>query len=259
MRAARVLVELSDTLTREFDIDEFTATFAARCVELLPAHGAAVLLNDERQGVRIMASTDDRVHLLELLEIQASDGPCLESLRTGTPLFNVLLPMTTAVWPAFTAEAVRLGFPQLHAVPMRRGDQVIGVVDLFAKQPWAMSVGEMKLAQAMSEAATIAILHDRGLRHARDLARQLQAALDSRVSIEQAKGMLAERLHVDVDTAFVILRQHARRSNRRLNDLARDVVDGKVHLADAGPVALDPPGGALRAQPQQRLNLPPVS
>lgn len=230
IRAAAVLVELSDTLAQDFDVDHFASTLTQRCLELLPIDGAAVLLGDERLGIHVSGWTDDRVRLLELVEVQMRDGPCIESLRTGIPLFNVSLTRTAAVWPRYAPEAVRLGFAQLHAIPLRRGQAVVGALDLFARHVTPMSLRDMKLAQSMAEVATIGILHNRSRRHALERAGQLQAALDSRVVIEQAKGVLAERFHVDMAEAFAILRHHARQTNTRVADLARDVVNGSVRL-----------------------------
>ncbi|PWU59160.1 transcriptional regulator, partial [Micromonospora globispora] len=134
-------------------------------------------------------------------------------------------------WPRFSAAAAEVGFAAVHALPMRLRSEVIGALNLFDTQPGALDQGKLRIGQALADVATIGLLQHRAI-HRRDiLTEQLQTALNSRVLIEQAKGVLAERLQVEVGEAFVLLRNGARSHNRRLSDLAQAIIDGSEQLA----------------------------
>jgi hypothetical protein len=134
-------------------------------------------------------------------------------------------------WPRFTAAAAEVGFTAVHALPMRLRSDVIGTLNLFDTRPGALEEGAVRLGQALADVATIGLLQQRAIHHRDILTAQLQTALDSRVLIEQAKGVLAERLQVDVGEAFALLRDGARRHSRQLSDLARAIVDGSEQLS----------------------------
>jgi ANTAR domain len=125
---------------------------------------------------------------------------------------------------------------------MRLREQVIGALNLFRASPGALSPAEIRVGQALADVATISLLHERGVRRSDTLNEQLQTALNSRVIIEQAKGKLAERLGLDMDQAFGLLRDSARNRNRRLTDLAQAFIDGSENLTSL-----------TTARPQHRL------
>ena len=119
---------------------------------------------------------------------------------------------------------------------MRLRERTIGAFNLFRLPGEGMlAAPDLELGQALADVATIAILQHRTIRESEQLAEQLQAALNSRIVIEQAKGALAERAHVDVDVAFTMLRRFARQSRARLSDVAAAVASGE--LAPAAVVA----------------------
>ena len=235
---ARAFVRLADTLAGDFDIVDFLHGLAADSVEILRAAAAGVMLADPRGGLRLIASSDDRMRLLELLELQGAQGPCLDAFSTGRPILASAAD-SRARWPAFAPRASGAGFQMMCAVPLRVHTHVIGALNLFRGSDEPFTGAEMEIAQAMAEMAAIGLIQERALRERSLLTEQLQAALNSRVVIEQAKGMLAEYLATTVDDAFTLLRNYARDFNRKLSEVAMDVVDRKI------------PGTALARRPSQ--------
>jgi GAF domain-containing protein len=223
----QTFVDLADTLVDEFDVIELLHVLAGRCVDLLGVDAAGVMLADAHGQLRVAAASSERARLLELFELQNDEGPCLDSFRTGRQVSWVEREHEPAPWPLFAPRIKAEGFSSVHAVPMRLRRQVIGALNLFAQPPAQLPAEDVRVAQAFADIATIAILQERLVKEREVLAAQLQTALDSRVVIEQAKGVLAERLGFDMDTAFSTLRDAARRTNRRLSDVARDVVDSR--------------------------------
>jgi transcriptional regulator with GAF, ATPase, and Fis domain len=234
-RATRVFVELADTLVASFDALDFLHTLTEHTVDLLDADAAGVILGDERAQLRVVASTSHRAEMLELFELQSSAGPCLDCFNTGRPVTNVDLATAQSRWPLFSSAAIHAGFRSTHALPLRLRDRVIGAMNVFCVDRAVLSADDIDLGQALADVATIGLLHERAVRESELLAEQLQTALNTRVLIEQAKGVLSARAHVDVDDAFQIMRRASRRTQRPLRELAAGVLDGSVtaeHLAD---------------------------
>jgi GAF domain-containing protein len=227
-RLARVFVELADTLVEEFDTLDFLQGLADRCVELLDVDATGLLLADPRGDLQLMAATTERARLLELLALRSREGPCVDCYTTGLPLTNVDLTRAADRWPVFAPAAVEAGFAATHVLPLRLRRQVIGALNLFTDDVRVLTAENLGVAQAMADAATIGLLHERNLRDQTVLAEQLQAALTSRVLIEQAKGVLAERSGLSMGEAFTRLRSHARRTGLTLTAVATAVVDGVV-------------------------------
>jgi GAF domain-containing protein len=230
---SRVFVELADTLVADFDVVDFLHTLTLRCVDLFPVDAAGLMLADPRSELRPVAASAEQVQMLELFELQSEEGPCLESYRTGVAVKAEDLEQTTG-WPRFRREALAAGFRAVQALPLRLRGQVIGALNLFRAEPGALDGEELAVCQAIADVATIGVLQARAVREAQMLADQLSVALKSRVIIEQAKGVLAERESVAMDTAFRRLRRYARHHNLRLADVARDVVDRRLDLSQLG-------------------------
>jgi transcriptional regulator with GAF, ATPase, and Fis domain len=157
------------------------------------------------------------------MTLQTDAGPCLDAFRSGDPVVNADLHANQERWPRFAEAAQATGFVSVHALPLRLRATVIGALNLFCSTPGTLSHADVRAGQALADVATIGILAQRSLHQAELLATQLQQALNSRVIIEQAKGVLAERRGITLDEAFEALRAHARNNNLRLSDLARDV------------------------------------
>jgi GAF domain-containing protein len=222
---SETFVELTDTMVADFDVIDFLHVLTSRSVELLDVSAAGLLLADPRGELRVVAASSEAARLLELFQLQNDQGPCLDCFRSGQPVATADLGADER-WPRFAAAAGQGGFRAVQALPMRLRDQVIGALNLFRDTAGAFDAEAVHIGQALADVATISLLHDRSMRRSDTLNEQLQAALNSRVIIEQAKGKLAERLGIDVSQAFTILRAQARNRNQRLSDLARAFVDG---------------------------------
>jgi transcriptional regulator with GAF, ATPase, and Fis domain len=241
-------VELTDTMVAGFDVIDFLHVLTDRSVQLLDVSAAGLLLADPRGELRVVAASSEAARLLELFQIQNDEGPCLECFRSGHPVQAADLAVVAPRWPRFAPAAGLAGFAAVQALPMRLREQVIGALNLFRAGPGAFDPADVRVGQALADVATISLLQERSMRHSDTLNEQLQTALNSRVIIEQAKGKLAERLGLDMDQAFKLLRESARTSNRRLSDLARAFVNGTDALA--GP-------NVSRSQPRLSADRPP--
>ena len=227
-RLAGVFVELADTLVDDFDMIDFLHTLTERSVELLQADAAGLILADPQDQLHVLASTTDQARVLELFELQNSEGPCLDCFVTGQPVVNIDLAEVEARWPRFHAATTAAGFRSVHALPLRLRGQVIGAMNLFCRDQSNLSDDDIAVGQALSDIATIGLLQERTVRRGEIVAEQLQGALNSRILIEQAKGVLAERAGIGVDAAFAVLRTYARRNGRHLSAVAAAVIDGSL-------------------------------
>lgn len=231
-RLTDVFVELADSLVSGFDLVGLFDDLAGACVELLGVSAAGLMLVDPAGRLRVMASSSERSRLLELLEIQNNEGPCLDCYRDGQPVVGADLARDDGRWPLFSPEAARAGFGSVYALPMRLREETIGALNLFHRQPSALTAAGVRLAQGLADVATIGILQQRAIQRSADLADQLQAALNSRLIIEQAKGVLSERERIGMSAAFEMLRRYARRTGRHLSEVAAAVVAGELTSAE---------------------------
>ena len=225
VQLADVFVEMADTLVDDFDVIDFLHVLTERCVQLLDVSAAGLLLTDQHNTLQVVAASSERTRLLELFQLQTDEGPCVDCFHTGQPV-SVADLSSGGRWPRFTAVASEAGFAAVHALPMRLRADVIGAVNLFGTQPGALDGEKLRIGQALADVATIGLLQQRAIRQRDTLTEQLQHALNSRILIEQAKGVLAERYHLDVADAFALLRDGARSRKRRLSELAQAIVDG---------------------------------
>lgn len=230
-RLLDVLVKLTDTLVTGFDVVEFLQTVTETTVELLDADAAGLMLADQRGALQVMASTSPEIVTLELFELRHAEGPCVECFERGQAVVNVDDDEADARWPAFVQAVRAANLASVHAIPLRLRDEVIGAMNIFLARPGTLTVHDVALGQAIADIATISLLQDRALQEKQLLAEQLEGALNSRVVIEQAKGILAERHNVTTDIAFSTLRAHARHNNQNLLSVARQVIDGTLDAA----------------------------
>ena len=230
-RLAETFVELADTLIDDFDVIEFLHVLAARCVELLDVDAAGIMLAGPDGTLATVAASDEQTRLLELFETQNDEGPCRDCYQLGAAVVNVDLHGARERWPRFAAQAIAAGFRSANALPLRLRAEAVGSLNLFHADMRGLGSADLRVAQALADAATIGILQQRSIRNREIVAAQLQGALNSRIVIEQAKGVLAERLQIGVDDAFAVLRGAARSRNLLLSELARDVASGSVSAA----------------------------
>ncbi|MFN7149051.1 MAG: GAF domain-containing protein [Microthrixaceae bacterium] len=228
---AKTFVELADSLVAEFDVIDLLIMLADRCVELFDVTEAGIMLATPDGELRVIASSSETMRSLELFELQAREGPCLDCFTTRRPVLNRNLDRDDGRWPRFGDKARDAGIHSVHALPLRLRDTVIGALNLFRPDPGELDDADVHAAQALADAATIAILQHRAVIETRVVNEQLQQALDSRVVIEQAKGILSERAGTEMDQAFAMLRHYARTNNLGLASVAGSLIDGSLDTA----------------------------
>jgi len=223
-------VTLADTLVAGYDIVDLLHTLVERCATLLDAQDAGIILATADGELEVIASTSERSRLVGIMQLSAGEGPCVESYLTRAVVSVDSVDGIEARWPKFAVGARELGFKSIHAIPLRLRDTTIGSLNLFREREGSLDHGDIVAAQALADVATISILHERAFRETDVARRQLQHALDSRVIIEQAKGVISHTRDVDMDEAFRLIRTHARSSGAHLSDVARSVVARDLHL-----------------------------
>ena len=223
-RLAEVFVEVADTLVDDFDVIEFLEVLTRHTAEVSDAASAGLLLADPHGQLQYMAASEESVKLLELFQLQYHQGPCLDCFRTGAAVVNSDLHQAGQRWPLFAPRAVEAGFQSVHALPLRHRQKVIGALNLFSTDLGHLEPTDVRIIQSLADIATIGLLQERTISSAEILTEQLQSALNSRVTIEQAKGVLARTHGIDVDSGFDLMRDYARRNHQRLSDVARAVV-----------------------------------
>jgi hypothetical protein len=232
---AQTFVELADTLVDDFDIIELLTMLSERCVDLLGASASGILLGDQHDELQMIAASSEQAQLLELFQLQNHEGPCLDCFRSGQPVVHPDL-ATANPWPRFGAVALDARLPSVHAFPMRLRDRVVGTLNLFMGHVGPLSSADITVAQSLAHAASIAVLHDHAALDSRSIIGQFQHALNSRVAIEQAKGVLAERAGITMDEAFARLRTHARSHNLKLTSLAAALVERTLSQAELAEI-----------------------
>lgn len=228
-RLSGLFVEVANTLVDGFDLVDFLNVVAVHAAEITASSAVGLMLADHDGTLRHMASSTEDARLLELFQLQHSEGPCLECHRSGREVSEVHIASAVDRWPNFSVRALELGFGAAHCFPLRLRDQVIGAMNVFrdADQVAELDIEERRITRALADVATIALMQERTLRRAEELTEQLQFALNSRVVIEQAKGAVARTLDIGVDEAFVVLRNHARRNGEKLTELAFHVLEDR--------------------------------
>jgi GAF domain-containing protein len=224
----RTLVRLADTLVADYDVVEVLTSLADCCVNVLDFEAAGIMLVTPEGDLRVMASSSEAMRTLELFEVQAHEGPSLECFRTGTPVVNHALTAVNGRWPSFAPAAMAAGFHSVHALPLRLRGSIIGALSLFRRDAGEMRPADIEAAQAVADIATIAILQHRATLEAQVINDQLNRALNSRITIEQAKGMVAGRQNIKMEQAFALLRNHARNHRLRLVDVAESIINGTL-------------------------------
>ena len=244
---SRAFVGLADTLVDDYDIIELLDRLVSYSLELLAADAAGILLADSHRELRVVAASQEDAEVMELLQLQADQGPCVECFRTGAPVSVSDLADAAGRWPVFVAAVAKRGaYRSVHALPLRLRGEAIGTMNLFHRQPGALPDADLALGQALADVATIGILQERAIRRSEVLTEQLQTALNHRVIIEQAKGVLAHRGNLTMDVAFDRLRRYARTHHARLSEVARKVVETDLAVDVLGAPAEQSPAADQR-------------
>ena len=229
-RINSAFVAVADTLTTDFDIVDLLHTLVEQCTEILDTTAGGLMLVDADGNLQLMTSTSEAADLVEVMQLAASEGPCIECFTTGTAVSVPNIQATDGRWPAFQKAANESGFQSAHATPLKLRGTIIGTMNLFGVKPEALTDRDAAVAQALADVATIGILQERLVRESTILAEQLHAALDSRIVIEQAKGMIAHSLSIDMDEAFTVLRSHARSNNLTIRYVAEEISNRRLSV-----------------------------
>jgi transcriptional regulator with GAF, ATPase, and Fis domain len=227
-RLAQLFVGLADTLVADFDLIGFLHTLTDASVEVLDVQAAGLMLADQRGMLRSAAATGN-VGPLEDFELAHGHGPCVDCFTSGSPVVNLGRDEARRRWPEFSERAERAGYLCVHALPLRLRGQVIGAINLYCVRHARLETVELNIAQALADVATIGLLQERIIRDKTVLTEQLQSALNSRILIEQAKGIIAERHETSPSDAFTALRDYARKHSLPLAGLAASVLDGTLN------------------------------
>jgi GAF domain-containing protein len=228
LNAAFVMV--ADSLTSDYDVVDLLHSLVTECTEILDAQAGGLMLADGGGQLQVVASTSERADLVEVMQIAAGAGPCIDCFTTGTTVSVADIEASTEEWPAFRRAALEQGFLAVHATPMRLRGEIIGTMNLFRTSVGTLKREDAEVAQALADVATIGIIHERIATQSQIVTEQLQRALDSRVLIEQAKGVLSHSGGLSMDDAFVLLRAHARRNNLTLRGVAEGVANRTLDL-----------------------------
>ncbi|RZU66429.1 GAF domain-containing protein [Microterricola gilva] len=219
-----IFVTLADTLVDEYDVVELLQSLVDSCVSLFDVAAAGLLLVDDSDALDLVASTSEESRLVELMQLSAEDGPCIECFRTSTTVSISDIRESPAEWVRFRAAAEEQGFGSVTALPMRLRSTTIGTLNLFRAPVGELNARDIRAAQALADVATIGILHERTIRAGNETRDQLQHALNSRTTIEQAKGVIAFTHTVSMDEAFARLRDYSRANRIPLATVAAQLV-----------------------------------
>jgi transcriptional regulator with GAF, ATPase, and Fis domain len=248
----RAFVSIASSLANGHDAAELLAQLTADCARLLDVASAGLLLADRKGTLQVLAASSETTRNLELFQLQSKEGPCLECYRLGQPISVADLSADRQRWPRFAAAALDAGFASVHAVPMRLQNHMLGGLGLFGTEVGALNEEDLSLGQALADVASVSLVQERADADSKSVTDQLQTALDSRVIIEQAKGLLGQLGSLDMDQAFAVLRRFSRDNNRRLADVARALVARDLsgqQLLDHADLAT---AGARQRQARQR-------
>ena len=224
----RAFLDLSNDLVDGYDMVDLLTQLTSNCARLLDVASAGLLLADSRGVLHLIAASSERTHDLEILQLLRDEGPCLDCYRLGEPILVPDLTEAKQRWPRFVVPATAAGFASVHAVPMRLRENVLGALGLFGNNPGRLDEDDLALAQALAHVASVAIVNEKAASDRDTVNAQLQLALDSRVVIEQAKGVLAYVGELSMDDAFTVLRRYARDHGLRLGDVSTRVVNRQL-------------------------------
>jgi transcriptional regulator with GAF, ATPase, and Fis domain len=241
MTAAReqLLVEtfvtVADSLVVGYDVIDLLQTLVDRTVELFDASAAGIVLGTDLAHLEVAASSSEASRVVCLMQLSAGEGPCVEAVVSGRGVAARDATEMTARWPVFGTAASASGIRSVHSVPLRLRGEVIGCLDLFRDDEGELDETDAVAVRALADVATIGVLQERALRDGVAVRAQLQRALETRVVIEQAKGVIAYTHHADMDAAFRIIRDHARSVRMSLSDVAAGIVDSTIWITAARP------------------------
>ena len=226
----RTFVSLADSLVSGYDVLDLLQTLVDQATLLFDASASGIIIGPDAQHLEVVASTSEKSRLVGLMQLEVGEGPCVEAVTTGRVVSVADVRAIAHRWPAFSAQAAGAGYVSVHAIPLRLRAQVIGSLNLFREHEGALNEADATAAQALADVATISVLQERIIHDSGVVHDQLRHALDSRVVIEQAKGVIAHTLGVDMDVAFRLIRREARSTSTAMPVVAAAIVDGRTTL-----------------------------
>jgi GAF domain-containing protein len=229
-RLTSAFVTLADTLTTEYDIVDLLDLLVRECTEILDTEAGGLMLADSAGNLQLVASTSEEAELVEIMQLNAGAGPCLDCFATGEPVSVANIEEDSGSWPAFREAALEQGFRSVYAAPMKLRGTVIGTMNLLSKTLGDLNDRDIAVAQALTDVATIGILQERMIRESGLISEQLQRALDSRILIEQAKGVLSQTGQMNMDDAFTTMRKFARKHQLSLHFVAEGITNRTIDV-----------------------------
>ena len=221
---------LADTLVAGYDVIDLLQTLVENCHDLLDVDSAGILLANAEGRLEVVASTSEANTLVEIMQLDANAGPCMECFQTREVVSLPDIDVDSSRWPDFSTTALAQGIHSVYAIPLRLRETTIGTLNLMRNERGELNTADIRAAQALADVATIGILQERAIRGAITVRDQLQDALSSRIIIEQAKGVVAETANLSMDDAFSLIRQHARSNQTTLKEVARQLVAGDLRF-----------------------------
>jgi GAF domain-containing protein len=229
-RLVRTFATLADSLTADFDVVDLLQTLVDTCIDVFDVQAAGILLADQGGHLELISSTSEATTLVEMMQLAAEQGPCIACFRSGAAVSLPQIADAPPEWSQFRDSAIEQGFAAVDALPMRLRDQTLGTLNLLRTTPGSAPEDDLLAAQGFADVATIGILNQRYLRESAVVATQLQRALQSRVLIEQAKGVISHTHDVAIDVAFSLIRQYARSHGLTLSVTAARIVDRSLQI-----------------------------
>jgi len=221
-------VRVAGTLVESYDVVDLLSTLVHTCTQLLDVQAGGILLADDTGMLELVASTSEEAEMVEVMIVAAGAGPCIDCYKTGTVVSVPDIAAGSDRWPRFRRTALDQGFRAAHATPLRLHGEVIGTMNLLSTAPGPLSERDAQLAQALADVATVGILHEHSFRQPEIVAAQLHLALDTRILVEQAKGVLAQVRNCTMTEAFDALRDYARGHEITLRAAAEGVVNRTI-------------------------------
>lgn len=220
----QALTGLLGTLVREHVDTDLFAELVRECSTLISADAVALLVDDGRGSLELLSATSHRAAELELYQVQQGGGPCVDAVRAARHLTAVGATTIVERWAEVGEAIVRAGFFGVHAFPMVWQGHALGGLNIFTRAPAELTDESARIAQNFADVATLALVQPRRL-SAEELARRVSEALEGRVVIEQAKGVLAQTMGIDTAAAYDELVDRAAGEQSTPSEVARQVID----------------------------------
>lgn len=230
-RINEAFVKVAGTLMEQYDVVDLLSALVEECTDLLDIQAGGLLIANNLGELELIASTSEEAEFVEVMQLAAGAGPCVDCFETGVQVSVGDIEASAGRWPEFEKAALRKGFRAIHATPMRIRGSIIGSLNLLGTRPVVLSERDAALAQALADVAVIGILQERSLRDVNFVNEQLQLALDTRILVEQAKGVLAQQEKLTMDEAFTALRNYSRVNGTSLRTSARDLINRRLDTA----------------------------